>query len=86
MMREGSPIATTAGADAPTIFAQSCSSCHGVNGQGGIGPSLNASDLEERTDDYLRDVIGRGKGGMPAFGDRLYPEDIENLIDFLRSP
>jgi cytochrome c553 len=86
MMRRGGPIITTSGADAATIFTQSCSACHGVNREGGIGPSLRASDLEGRTDDYLMNTIRWGRGGMPPFGNRLNPEGVENLVDFLRSP
>ncbi len=86
MMRGGGPVITTPGADAATIFAQNCSACHGANREGVIGPSLRAVSLNSRSDDYLRNTIRWGEGGMPPFGDRLNSEDIQNLVDFLRSP
>lgn len=65
------------------LYEGQCKSCHGVNGEGGIGPALNALDMfngvrlkEEikwagTTEDYIRSAIA---GGRPrysaAIGDR----------------
>jgi mono/diheme cytochrome c family protein len=71
-------------------FALHCSACHGGTGQG-LGsaiPPINTSEfLGSRTDEQLRQVISDGLSdqGMPASKGRLSPEDIDNVILFMRS-
>ena len=46
------------------LYAASCASCHGADGQGGEGPMLhNAVLLENATDTYLVDTIRHGRRG-----------------------
>ncbi|WP_291430154.1 cytochrome c [Deinococcus sp.] len=52
-----------------TLFEQTagCAGCHGLQGQGGVGPKL-AGDTKILTDPvYVHTIITKGKGGMPAF-------------------
>ncbi len=46
------------------VYAESCASCHGAGGRGGIGPNLHDSRLNRAS---LQAVIQNGKGSMPAF-------------------
>ena len=46
------------------LYAQSCASCHGANGLGGVGPNLHESRLSRAE---LQSVIQNGKGTMPAY-------------------
>jgi mono/diheme cytochrome c family protein len=75
------------------IFQRTCSSCHGVDGRGvrRMGLARPPRDLTkpefhaQASDERLRTSIRLGKGQMPAFGNILPPEDIENLIAFVRT-
>ncbi|WP_079506709.1 cytochrome c551 [Mesobacillus jeotgali] len=53
-----------AGADPEKLFNQKCSSCHGGNLEGGVGPKL--SDVGSRlSQDEIESVIANGQGSMP---------------------
>jgi cytochrome c oxidase cbb3-type subunit 3 len=69
-------------------YQKQCASCHGVEGQGLIGPNL--------TDDHwlhggsvleIFDTIVKGvpDKGMPTWGRRFAPEDLEALASYVRS-
>ncbi len=70
-----------------TLYRANCGNCHGSDGEGGIGPSLNHdSFLSVVGDDYLYDAIVKGRPGtaMPAWS-HLGEEDLVDLITFMRS-
>jgi cytochrome c551 len=57
---------SAAGGDAQKIYSQKCSSCHGDNLEGKVGPKL-ASIGKNLDKQQILDVIKNGKpGGMPA--------------------
>jgi cytochrome c oxidase cbb3-type subunit 3 len=72
-----------------SIFLANCASCHGQSGEGGlVGPNL--------TDDYyvhapqvadLYDIVktGRANGQMPAWGNRLAPNDVVLVSGYVAS-
>ncbi len=65
------------------FFTQSCASCHGAKGQGGMGPSLYNSDL---TDVKIAMTITNGiKPRMPAFGSRYKRPQVQALTAYIRS-
>ena len=82
----GTPT-TTPAIDAAPIFQQNCAPCHGANRQGDVGPNITAAALQSRgrTDQYMRDTITNGRGGMPAWKDKLTQAQIDALVKFLRS-
>ncbi|ANU12903.1 Membrane-attached cytochrome c550 [Planococcus halocryophilus Or1] len=48
----------------PEATAQAnCISCHGSSYEGGVGPSLVATELPQAD---IEDILVNGKGGMPA--------------------
>lgn len=54
----------TAGADGEKIYNQKCSSCHGGNLEGSVGPKL--SDIGSRLSQAdIEKTIAEGKGAMP---------------------
>jgi mono/diheme cytochrome c family protein len=80
------------------LFGQYCSSCHGYQGQGILGPKLNNNpDISKLTNDDITRIISAGvpfpdnlaKLQMPAwsnaFGGPLTEEDINYLLVFIRS-
>ncbi|MEE9602172.1 MAG: c-type cytochrome [Thermoguttaceae bacterium] len=70
-----------------TLYRSRCVVCHGENGEGSIGPSLNnQSVLSVVSNAFLHDMIVRGRPGtaMPAWR-QLSSEDVVDLIAFLRS-
>ncbi|WP_462410985.1 cytochrome c551 [Neobacillus sp. Marseille-QA0830] len=50
--------------DAAKIFNQKCSSCHGENLKGGMGPDLTKVG-SRYSEDEIRNIIKNGKGAMP---------------------
>jgi mono/diheme cytochrome c family protein len=75
-----------------SIYAEHCSTCHGDQGQGGIGPALNSKVLLSSVGDYqLFSLTRTGVPGtaMPAwaqiFGGPLTDEQVRQLVAFVRA-
>ena len=75
------------------IFAESCARCHRDDGSGGLYeaegrrlrvPSLREGRAVSHSDTRYVRQITHGGDGMPAFGDRLSPEQIDDLVRFVR--
>lgn len=67
------------------VYRQHCAQCHGSRGGGGAGVRL-ADVVAARYPD-IQDhiaVIRDGREGMPAFGERLSPEEIEAVARWER--
>jgi len=82
----------TATAEAParagvSVFATSCSGCHGASGQGGINaPSLAGGAVLEAFPDVEDQiaVVSNGRANMPSFSSLLSAEEIIGVVDFTR--
>src|SRR6266542_4908704 len=81
-------------ADARATFVKNCKTCHGEKGDGGRvkledGTKLKVPSLREGhalrhpDSDFLKQIT-KGGEGMPAFKDKLKPEEIDDLIRFIR--
>lgn len=69
------------------LYRSRCTVCHGENGEGKIGPSINnQAVLRVVSNEFLHDTIVRGRPGtaMPAWR-QLTSEDTADLIALLRS-
>jgi mono/diheme cytochrome c family protein len=75
-------------------FDKNCKSCHGEKGQGGPvkledGTKLKVPTLCEghalrHTDsDFVKQIM-KGGDGMPAFADKLKPDEINDCVHFIR--
>jgi mono/diheme cytochrome c family protein len=78
--------------DVAKVFSANCKLCHAADGSGNSpsGKSLGAKDLrsaeiQNKTDQELTELIATGKGKMPAFGKKLQPDDIKQLVAYVRS-
>ena len=81
-------------AAARAVYAQECLRCHQAEGQGGVFeepglkplevPSLREGHALDHTDARLARQITNGGEGMPAFKTRLKPEQIKQLVAFIR--
>ncbi len=68
------------------LFGMACSYCHGSNLEGNIGPPLGeGSGVSFEDDAFIQRRIMKGAGVMPAFGDVFTDEQIQSIIEFLRS-
>ena len=74
------------------FYQAQCVSCHGAQGEGGIGPALNNRTVLKNTlDNVFFSVVRSGVPGtqMPAwsvdFGGPLTDEDVRDVVAFLRA-
>ena len=95
------PAPTAAAADdlasARATFKAACINCHKENGEGGVAeldegvrikvPSFKTEHSIQHTDQQFARKIANGDKdeGMPAFKDRLTPEQINALVRFIRT-
>ena len=78
----------TVSLDAREIYEQLCAQCHGLSGEGGIGPSFQDPQLQAaKTDTQLFDDINLGHAAtaMIGWGDVLSAEQILSLVELIRS-
>ena len=72
-------------AGAELFATRGCAHCHGDDGKGTEkAPGLR--DLRKKlSTDKVRDQILHGGEGMPAFGDSLKDDEVDDLVSFLRA-
>jgi mono/diheme cytochrome c family protein len=93
----GSAPASTATPDelaaARLSFQKNCQACHGETGEGGLVtvegkrlkvPSFKAAHAFKDPDEDFIEQINKGGDGMPEFKDKLQPEQITDLVKFIR--
>ena len=73
--------------DSGQIFKDLCSQCHGLQGEGGVGPSLASAEFQAKlTDQAMFDTISQGHPAtaMIGWGDILTSTQIQGLVKFIR--
>lgn len=77
--------------DAASLFKSKCAMCHAQDGSGNSpsGKALKAKDLrsqeaQSKSDAEISEVITKGQGKMPAFGQKLKPDQIQQLVSYVR--
>ena len=82
------PLAKAATPDAPALFKQHCSSCHGEQRTGGMGPALLPESLERLRQSEALKVITQGRVAtqMQGFGDKLKADEIAALQKWIYQP
>jgi mono/diheme cytochrome c family protein len=75
-------------------YEKNCKLCHMANGEGGPVklddgtklkvPSLREGHALKHPDSDFVKQISKGGDGMPAFGEKLKPEEINEMVRFVR--
>lgn len=88
-------IPSTRAADGAAVYEANCAPCHGMDGKARTpaGRKLGAHDLSESKFDeatilrQIRDGVKSPQGAdrMPAFKDRLKPEEISAVAEFVKT-
>ncbi len=75
-------------ADVQALYKEHCLVCHGENRLGGVGPALLPENLARLRKPEAASVIrdSRPATQMPPFGEKLKPEEIQALTDFIYTP
>jgi mono/diheme cytochrome c family protein len=84
-------FSTYAKADTPATeatYKAKCASCHGADGKG--KEALKTQDfasaaVQNMSDAELTAIITDGKGKMPAYGKSLKPDQVKDLVAYIRS-
>jgi mono/diheme cytochrome c family protein len=78
---------------ARATFQKNCVGCHGEDGMGGVKtidgkklkvPSFHEGHALKHSDEDFVKQITNGGDGMPAFKDKLSPEEMNGLVRFIR--
>ena len=74
-----------------TLFKSKCAMCHGPDGKGNTKmgtmlklKDLGSEDVQKLKDAEIREIIDKGKKPMPAYGDKLKKEEIDDLVAHIR--
>ena len=78
--------------DAAPTYKAKCAACHGADGKGetAMGKKFGLRDLaspevQKLSDDELNTVIADGKDKMPSYKKSLKPEQVKELVAYIRS-
>jgi mono/diheme cytochrome c family protein len=80
-------VEETVALDTKQIYDQLCSQCHGLDGEGGIGPAFKNSQFQATiTDNQLYDAInvGHDATSMIGWGDVLSADQIQKMVQLIR--
>ena len=88
LLLSGVALAADEPPPALTLYQQHCAVCHGDDRLGRIGPALLPENLGRLKNDEAAAIIlnGRGATQMPAFKDKLTPEQAKSLVEFIYAP
>jgi len=74
------------------LFKAKCAACHGADGKGEttMGKAnklrdLASPDVQKQSDAEFTTIIGSGRNKMPAYGKSLKPDQVKDLVTFIRS-
>ncbi len=70
---------------AQVFNANGCLHCHTMGSTGGTrGPNLSGIGRTAKPEEIRKQIVQGGKG-MPAFGEVLQPNEIDDLVAYLRT-
>jgi mono/diheme cytochrome c family protein len=65
------------------VYDQRCAVCHGRDGGGGVGPSLEGVADDLALDRHVQ-IVRRGREGMPSFDGQLSDDEILAVVRYER--
>jgi cytochrome c6 len=78
--------------DGAALYKAKCAACHGADGKGetAVGKAnklsdLGSADVQKQSDADLAGIVTSGKNKMPAYGKSLKPEQIKDLVGYIRT-
>jgi cytochrome c6 len=78
--------------DATATYKAKCAVCHGADGKGdtAMGKKMGLRDfaspeVQKMNDDELTAIIADGKNKMPSYKKSLKPEQVKELVGYIRS-
>jgi cytochrome c6 len=73
-------------------YKAKCATCHGADGKGDTpaGKSTKVRsfadpDVVKASDDDLAGIIEKGKAKMPGYGKSMKPDEIKDMVAYIRS-
>jgi cytochrome c6 len=73
-------------------YKAKCATCHGADGRGDTpaGKSTKARsfadpEVVKASDDDLAGIIEKGKAKMPGYGKSMKPDEIKDMVTYIRS-
>ena len=77
--------------DAAASYKAKCAMCHGTDGKGDTpaGKKMGARDfasaeVQKQTDTDLTQILAKGRNKMPAYESKLKPDEIKDLVAYIR--
>ncbi len=65
------------------LFRMNCAGCHGISGQGLVGPSLNEVSYHKSDAKLIQQVVSGRTPPMPSF--QMEPQAMSDLLSYLHS-
>ncbi len=83
-----STLAIAESIETEALYKQHCAECHGADRLGIMGPALLPQNLKRLRQTNAFSVIQNGRAAtqMPAFKEKLQPEQIQALVDLVYTP
>ncbi len=79
-------VSAHAQGDSASLYKSKCAMCHGADGAKAVGHDLSSAEVQKKSDADLIAVITDGKPPkMPKYGDKLKPEEVKGLVDYIRT-
>ena len=73
-------------AEGRIVYDTNCSRCHGISGQGGMGPPHNdEGHTWEHPDDELVQTVLNGRSMMPSFRGTLDEAEVEAALTYIKT-
>ena len=75
---------------AAAVYKQKCAGCHGADGKADTpaGKAMKVPSFAEskgKSDSELADIIEKGKGRMPKYGASMKPDEIKEMVAYIRT-